>query len=153
MHPWSQCNAFLTHESPETPFKAKSISDYLGMCISSRIVVKAFRSEGLERKTPKWHSVIRHALLSNYGLLIAQDSIVGWNVEESHGISSLANFSQKPFSSKVDQRSLQSAYPNNDLCEMRITASSFTDPPRITNELLEARVLVLNDIEARARPS
>ena len=63
------------------------------------------------------------------------------------------NFSQKPFSSKVDQRSLQSAYPNNDLCEMRITASSFTDPPRITNELPEARVLVLNDIEALARRS
>ena len=28
---------------------------------------------------------------------------------------------------------------------MRITASSFTDPPTITNELPEARVLVLNE--------
>ncbi|KAJ8635900.1 hypothetical protein MRB53_010167 [Persea americana] len=36
---------------------------------------------------------------------------------------------------------------------MRITASSFTDPPTITNELHEARVLVLNDIEAAARRS
>ena len=31
---------------------------------------------------------------------------------------------------------------------MRITASSFTDPPRITNELPEARVSVLSDLEA-----
>ena len=75
-HPWSQCNAFLTHESPETTFKAKSISDYHGIFISSWIVVKAFRSEGLEPKTLKWHRVIRHALLSNYGLLIAQDCFV-----------------------------------------------------------------------------
>ena len=80
---------------PETPFKAKSISDYHGMCISSWIVVKAFWSEGLEPKTLKWHRVIRHPLLSNYGLLIAQDSIVGWNGEESHGISSWAQLSPK----------------------------------------------------------
>ena len=95
MHPWSQCNAFLTHESPDTPFKAKSISDYLGVCIWSRIVVNAFRSEGLEPKTLKWHRVIRHALQSNYRLLIAQDSIVGWNLEESQGISSWAQLFPK----------------------------------------------------------
>ena len=95
MHPWSQCNAILTHDSPDTPFKAKSISDYLGMCISSWIVVKAFRSEGLEPKTLKWYRLIRHALLYNYGLLIAQDSIVGWNVEESLGICSWAQLFPK----------------------------------------------------------
>ncbi|KAJ8635934.1 hypothetical protein MRB53_010202 [Persea americana] len=36
---------------------------------------------------------------------------------------------------------------------MRITASSFIDPPTVTNELPEARVLVFNDIEALARRS
>ena len=36
---------------------------------------------------------------------------------------------------------------------MRITASSFTDPPRITNELPEEGGSVLNDLEAAAMHS
>ena len=89
--------------------------------------------------------------ITGYWLRKIQLSVEMW--KSLTGTALKPNFSQKPFSSKVDQRSLQSAYPNNDLCEMRITASSFTDPPRITNELPEARVLVLNDIEAHARRS
>ena len=62
----------------------------------------------------------------------------------------MPNFPQNPFQSKIYQRALQSEYPNSDLREWRITASSFTDPPRITNELPEARVSVLSDLEASA---
>ena len=62
----------------------------------------------------------------------------------------MPNFPQNPFQSKIYQRALQSEYPNSDLREWRITASSFTDPPRITNELPEARVSVLSDLEAPA---
>ena len=89
--------------------------------------------------------------ITGYWLHKIQLSVEMW--KSLTGSALQPNFSQKPFQSKLYQRSLQSAYPNDDLCGMWIKASSFTDLPRITNELPEARVLVLNDIEALARRS
>ena len=63
--------------NPPKPFLKRKVSQIIMACVFRHgIVVNAFRSKGLDPKTVRWHRLIRHALLSNYGLVIAQDSFV-----------------------------------------------------------------------------
>ena len=68
------------HSSPLNPLKPfwkRKVSQIIVACVFwHEIVVNAFRCKGQVTKTLRWHKVIRHALLSNYRLLIAQDSFV-----------------------------------------------------------------------------
>ena len=72
--------AHVMHSSPLTPqkpFLNRKASQIIIVCVFRHgIVVNAFRSKGLDPKTVRLHRLIRHALLSNYGLLMAQDSFV-----------------------------------------------------------------------------
>ena len=72
--------AHVMHSSPLTPqkpFLNRKVCQIIMACVFRHgIVVNAFRSKGLDPKTVRSHRLIRHALLSNYGLLIAQDSFV-----------------------------------------------------------------------------
>ena len=62
---------------PRNPSLKRKVSQIIMACVFRHgIVVNAFRSKGLDPKTVRWHRLIRHALLSNYGLLMAQDSFV-----------------------------------------------------------------------------
>ena len=81
-------------------------------------------------------------------------TVIPWNDLESSGMLSYPNNTQDMLLShnfpdtrskvKTCQWNIQSAYPNNELSEMRFTAYSFAEPPTITSELPLTRFSALN---------
>ena len=122
------------------PFLKRKVSQIIMTCVFRHgIVENAFRSKGLDPKTLKWPRVIRHALLSKYGLFIAQDSFVSRKPGRiSWDLLLSPTFPETHFKVKCHHSAFRCTSFNREVRRMRSPTNTFPVPHRISIKLFRS---------------